>query len=572
MKAESSRPTTGRAPRLLLVEDSPDHAVLMRHIFERGDGVEGFSVSHAWTLAEACRELEQGEYDVVLLDLSLPDSDGLDTVDRGIAAAKDTPVVVMTGHDDEELAVQAVRRGAQDYVVKGRVQPGHLPQTVRMALERHRVLLELRRARRRDRRLAFRDPLTRLPNRGLFLERLEEDLRYASRYGHALALLFLDLDDFKPVNDVLGHEAGDQVLVSVADAIRESIRESDAVCRYGGDEFLVALRKIESPEDAALVAEKIRSAIHRTVQVQGERIRPEASIGIALFPEHGPDARALIRHADEAMYHAKRAASPRILFFSPKMKTGEEEGGAEALEQAVVAGEFRVFYQPVVDLGRQRVVGAEALVRWDHPRRGLLLPGEFLPEVEEAGLFPALGEMVLQEALTQARSWHDADGRWLEVAVNACPGHLLDTGFPERVERLLRVTGVPADRLVVEVPERGLPAEEGLAADVLRRLREQGVRVSLDDFGIGASVLAHIRDLPVTGLKLDQSIVQRAPDNERDRAILLTLVTLAGRMGLDLVAEGVETTEQRDLLLEAGCRRMQGFLFGPAVPPSEFRA
>ncbi len=426
----------GTTVRVLLVEDNEDDAILVRRALGPRARGGSFAVTHVESLSAASDALAEATYDVLLLDLSLPDTGGRDTIRRGLEVAGALPVLVLTGLEDDGLALEAVQRGAQDYVIKGTPEPGALPRAIMQALERHRAVVELKASNEAFRDKAYRDPLTGLFNREYFLESLVQDVSVARRYGQTLALLFIDLDRFKEVNDTLGHQAGDRLLLRVAGLLRATVRESDSICRYAGDEFVVLLRELSDPTDAMAVARKLLRGLRRPVGAGGHAVTPGASIGIAVFPGDGESGAALIRNADAAMYAAKGKGN--TAFFFSELGGGV---GSTALDSpynrmyaSLQDGQFQVFYQPVVDASRGAVIGVEALARWDHPTRGVLLPRSFLEDLMAFGLLTDLSERVLAVAAQQFREWGRAQESQLQrLSVNLSHGQVIDTEFPRRV-------------------------------------------------------------------------------------------------------------------------------------------
>jgi diguanylate cyclase (GGDEF)-like protein len=416
---------------------------------------------------------------------------------------------------------------------------------------------ELTEAQQRQHFLATHDPLTRLPNRHAFVEDLVSSIADAQRRDSRLAVLFVDLDGFKAINDNLGHSAGDELLADVAQRLRRHIRRSDLVARLGGDEFVAAVRDISDLRAAFTVADQIRQELGKTYHISGIECWVSASIGIAVYPQDGADADALISHADAAMYHSKSAGRDHVSFFQRDMndRAVERFSLVNSLREAIHDGGLHLDFQPQIEVATETVVGAEALVRWEEPNRGLVAPREFIAIAEDTGMMIPLGEWVLREACSAAASWEGVPRG--TVAVNLSSRQLEQENFPARVERLLEETGLPAGRLELELTESIAARESNLA--VLSRLRDIGVRIAIDDFGTGYSSLHLLKNLPVDTLKIDQSFVRGACRPGRDAIILETIVRLGRLLGLTVVAEGVETAEEFEALVQLGCSRMQGF-------------
>ena len=413
---------------------------------------------------------------------------------------------------------------------------------------------------------AFHDGLTDLPNRSLFRDRAEQAIRLGRRDGHTVAVLLLDLDRFKEINDTLGHHHGDLLLKQVGPRLTEALRESDTIARFGGDEFALLLSGLSTPAAAAQVASKVLASLSEPFPVQGMSLQVGASIGIACFPEHGTDVDALLQHADVAMYQAKEAHSGYELY------TPEHDHHTPArlvlvgeLRRALGADELVVHYQPKIDLVTGAVVGAEALVRWDHPGRGLLAPSEFIALAEHTGLIRPLTMRVLDEALADCAAWRAA-GRDVTVAVNLPVRSLLDRSLCVAVEERLRAAGVPAERLEFEITESTIMADPPRALAVLEQLRAMGVGLAIDDFGTGYSSLAYLSHLPVTALKIDRSFVaQMTAGDPLADTIVRSTIDLGRNLGLVVVAEGVEDAPMLGRLAEMGCVVAQGFHICPPV-------
>ena len=413
---------------------------------------------------------------------------------------------------------------------------------------------------------ALHDGLTSLPNRALLHDRIGQAIRHADRELVPAALAMLDLDRFKEVNDTLGHHYGDQLLVQVGRRLQGVLREVDTVARLGGDEFAVLLPGIGTADSAAIVARKLQAALESPFVLDGLSLDVEASIGLAMYPDHGEDPDELLQHADIAMYVAKETHTGFVLFdpkldqHSPRRLTLLGE-----LRQAIDTGQLVLHYQPKVDAHTQLVLGVEALVRWQHPTHGLIPPGDFIPLAERTGLIGPLTHYVLDAALQQCRAWQRT-GHELSVAVNVSARRLLDLTFPDEVTALLTRWEVPARLLMVEITEHTIMADPAHALEVLGRLDKMGVQVSIDDFGTGYSSMAHLKSLPVHELKVDRSFVSQMVSNTRDAVIVRSTVDLGRNLGLRVVAEGVEdslTLQQLDVL---GCDAIQGYYISRPMP------
>jgi diguanylate cyclase (GGDEF)-like protein len=423
-----------------------------------------------------------------------------------------------------------------------------------------------------SRQLALTDELTGLGNRRAFYEQVENVTR-TMLPGDVGALLLLDLDRFKEVNDSLGHHAGDDLLCHVADRLSECMQgHSDVLARLGGDEFAVFITAVDASQ-AEDLAQRVHDVLTPPFSVDGVTVRVDASVGIALFPEHGREVANLLRRADIAMYHAKSARSGHYSYTSEDDAGGGEERLRllEELREAVLGGQLAVFYQPKVDSRTMRVGGVEALVRWPHPTRGLLLPAAFLPLAEQSGLMRDLTSSVIEQSLDQIRLWRDS-GRYLRVAVNLHASSLVDVELPQRVAGFLRERSLPADCLELEITEDFLMEDRERAREILTELRALGIRLSVDDFGTGYSSLAYLRELPIDQLKLDRSFVLPMSEDPRAAAIVRSTIELAHSLGMTLVAEGVEDEATAGQLAVSGCDESQGFYFSKALPAADLES
>jgi diguanylate cyclase (GGDEF)-like protein len=416
--------------------------------------------------------------------------------------------------------------------------------------------------------LAHYDALTDLPNRVQFRERLEQALK-AVRPGEQLAVLYIDIDEFKSVNDALGHPVGDELLMGVADRLRGCLNASDVAARLGGDEFAVIQTAIKSQSETTELVDKIHSAIRRPFECMGHLITTDASIGIALAPGDGVDLDQLLRNADLALYGAKGDGRRTYRFFEAGMDARARERRSLELElrQAISDGSLEAWYQPVLNLENNRVSSCEALLRWRHPERGMISPAEFIPIAEETGLINQLGHWVLNTACAEAANW-PAEVR---VAVNVSPIQFRSQTLALNVAAALAASGLSADRLELEITEAVLIRDDEAALEVLHQLRKLGVRIALDDFGTGYSSLSYLQRFPFDKIKIDRSFIRDLSGAGASSSIVQAVVNIAAASDMTTTAEGVETEQQRNWLVILGCTEMQGFLFSPAIPAMEIR-
>lgn len=432
-------------------------------------------------------------------------------------------------------------------------------------------ITERKRAEETVRHRAYHDALTDLPNRTLFKDRLTLALAQARRNQHMLAVMFLDLDRFKVVNDTAGHVGGDRLLQGVGDQLKGLVRDGDTVARVGGDEFTLLLPKITRVEDAVEIAQGILEAFRRLRVVAGHEFHITTSIGITIYPTDDGDAEALLRNADIAMYRAKEEGRSNFQVYAPAMNTQILERLAleNDLRHGLEREEFVVYYQPQVNISTGQIVGTEALVRWQHPERGLVSPMEFIPVAEETGLIVPLGEWVLHAACAQNKAWQEAGHPSLRVAVNLSAWQFQQRNLTERVAQVLKETGLDPHWLQLEVTEGDAMQDVDFAIKTLRELKEMGVQIAIDDFGTGHSALNYLSRFPIDVVKIDRSFVCDLTIDANDAEIASTIIVMAHNLNLEVIAEGVETEEQLAFLRQRQCDEMQGYLFSKPVPAEE---
>jgi len=420
--------------------------------------------------------------------------------------------------------------------------------------------------------LAEHDSLTDLPNRLLLNDRLARSIALARRYGRRLAVLFLDCDRFKHINDSLGHAIGDQVLRSVAKRLTTCVRESDTVSRHGGDEFLILLSELDQPEDAEAIGQKIVSSIAEPHLIAGHELQLTASVGIALYPEDGQDAQSLIMRADTAMYYAKNTGRNRVGFYKPDMEAPAIKRSSieSELRNALDKGELELFYQPTIDLETGVIAGAEALMRWHHPERGLMPPDQFIPAAEASGLIVPMGRWALREACRQAKAWQERGLPPIPIAVNVSALQFRTAGFIEDIKRFLAETGLGSQYLELELTESALMVDSASTTSLLEVLKQHGILLKVDDFGTGPSSLSYLQRCPVDVLKIDQSFVADIDPGPESAPLVRAVIAMGKSLGCRVVAEGVETRQQFAYLRAENCDEGQGFHFSPPVNAATF--
>jgi diguanylate cyclase (GGDEF)-like protein/PAS domain S-box-containing protein len=680
---------------LLLIEDNRGDAMLIREMLA-DPRVGPFQVEWVENLSGGLERLSKGGIAAIVTDLSLPDSQDLQTVDRLLLAAPRVPILVVSGLDDEDMGSQAVQHGAQDYLPKGQLNRYTLSRALRNMMNRKTaedaLFIEKERAQvtlnsigdavlctdssgnitylnpvaekmtgwsreeasgrplaevfriidgatrlpaqnplemaieqnktvgltgnciliRRDgfessiedstapihdrdghgtgavivfhdvgaartmslqmTHSAQHDFLTDLPNRMLLNDRITQAVSFAERQGRQLAVLFVDLDHFKKINDSLGHAIGDKLLQSVAGRLIASVRRSDTVSRQGGDEFVVLLSQVEHAEDAAFSARKILAAITSPHHIDHRDLYINVSIGISTYPGDGQDAESLMNTADSALYDAKEHGRNNYQFFRPDMhaRVVERQSLEGNLRVALGRNEFLLHYQPKISLETGEITGVEALIRWMHPDRGLVPPLQFVPIAEECGLIVPIGQWVLLEACKQARAWRDSGLRPVPVAVNVSAVEFLARDFLSGVRAVLIATGVEPRNVELELTESVLMQDAESTVDTLHALKAMGVRLTVDDFGTGYSSFSYLRRFPLDALKIDRSFVHEVTANSDDATIVSAIISIGKSLKQRVIAEGVETREQLEFLQTQGCGEGQGYYFSRPVVAEQF--
>jgi diguanylate cyclase (GGDEF)-like protein len=550
---------------VLLIEDNPGDARLIQEMI--GDEPEAPFVVHVVDrLANGLERLATDEIALVILDLSLPDSFGLDTFTKVYTHSPAVPIIVLTGNDDDSLALSAVKQGAQDYLVKNRLDRELLVRSMRYSIERKRYQVELEHQ-------ANYDALTGLPNRNLLHDRLHQAV-HGQRGRTNIGVVFMDLDHFKLINDSLGHSMGDRLLKGMADRLRAVLRESDTIGRVGGDEFVLILNEQANEEVVFRTMQRIAAKVAEPIVIDGKELYVTSSAGISLYPQDGRDVDTLLRNADAAMYRAKEHGRANFQFYTSEMneRVSDRLALENALRRALERREFALHYQQKVDLRTGEIIGAEALVRWSHPEWGLVRPARFIPIAEETGLIVPLGEWVLHEAARQTRAWLDAGLNPGIVSVNLSARQFRQEGLVRTVSRVLEETGLDPSALEMELTESMVMHNVETAIATLQGLKSLGISLSVDDFGTGYSSLSYLKDLPIDTLKIDRAFVRDIGTgaDEEDGVLAQAIISLAHALHLKVIAEGVETDAQVHFLKRHGCDQVQGFLYGEPVSPEQF--
>ena len=542
----------------MLIEDSEDDATLVVRLLTRG----GYDVAaeRVDSPAALTAALDRQPWDLAIADYAMPGFSGTAALHMLRERDADMPFIFVSGTIGEDAAVSGMRTGAHDYIMKDNL--ARLLPAVERELGEAGVRRERRGVERRLAYLAYHDALTDLPNRTLLHDRLEQAARIAAREGTPLALLVLDLNNFKEINDTLGHHAGDRVLQCVASRARATLREADTVARLGGDEFAVVL-PLTDIDGAVLAAQKVLHEIEQPCVIDHLSLSVHASLGIACFPEHGLSAETLLQRADVAMYAAK-GDGVGIAVYAPDRDhhTHRRLTLISELRRALDQRQLFLEYQPMLHLRSNVVVGVEALVRWNHPQQGRVLPGDFIGLAEQTGLINPLTTIVLATAIEE---WsHLPPGPRPSVSVNLSPRNLQDPDLPQRISDMLAVHDAPPASLSLEITENILMSDPAKSMDCLKRLSGMGVRLVIDDFGTGYSSLSYLRRLPVNELKIDRSFVAGLGSRE-DEVIVRSTIDLAHNLGMTVVAEGVESEAARTRLRAMGCDAAQGvFISAPA--------
>lgn len=591
------------APRLLIVDDIADNRAILLRRFQR----HGFEVVEADSGQKALELIDSQEFDLVLLDVMMPGIDGIETLKRirSQKSASALPVIMVTAKSESENIVESLGLGANDYITKPvdfavALARAHTQIGLRRAelqlvaahealsranddleknvAERTEILLGLYQKLRvetavreeadaRSLYLAYHDTLTGLANRLLFKEQLENILKHTQETPMPVAVLLVDLDGFKAINDTLGHSIGDLLLKSIAIRIRDILPVNGRVARLGGDEFAILQISAEQPAAAITLAQQILDVVGQPLAVEGHDATVSASIGIAVANVGSMSAENFLKSADIAMYSAKSQGRGNYRMFDAEMDAIVQARSAleRDMRNGILQNDFRLFYQPLVNLKTQKVTAFEALMRWQHPERGTIPPLEFIPLAEETGLIVRLGEWALREACSEAMDWPED----ISVSVNLSVVQFMKGDLVSTVMNALASSGLPASRLELEITESVLLEQTGHNTRILDQLHELGVRISLDDFGTGYSSIGYLRSFKFDKIKIDQSFVRDLHGDSKNLAIVRAIVGLGTSFGITTTAEGVETEDQRSCLDREGCTEVQGYLYSRPLPANE---
>jgi diguanylate cyclase (GGDEF)-like protein len=548
-------------PVVVLADDDPSIRLMIRHVLES----EEFDIVEAADGIEAIKAVEKHHPALVLLDAVMPGIDGFTTCkqlkDKGHT---DVPVMMITGLDDDASVERAYDVGAIDFITK----------PIKWAVLKHRVksVVSTVVAERKVELLAYRDALTNLPNRLLFADRLEHSIDRSARHRESLALLLVDMDDFKLINDAFGHDAGDKLIKAVGDLLSRSLRRADTVARLGGDEFAVIVENIDGVDDAISIADNLSTVLEHNVRLDDQETFTGASIGIALYPDDGEDARTLLKNADTALFRAKENGRHCFQFYKPEMSVNAMERLEleNSLRKALDEDQIVVFYQPTIDIHKNDIVGVEALLRWDHPEKGIIKPSDFLQLAEDCGLIVPIGEKLIRTAARQLKAWKDEGLENQNVSINIAPRQFRDTDVLALFKEVIYENQLEASNFTIEITESALIDNVGEVETVLNTLSGMGMTIALDDFGTGFASLAYLKDFPVDIVKIDRIFVAGTPDNREDTAIVEAIAGLARGLRLRLLAEGVENDRQLQMLKGLGCQLAQGYYWSKALPADQY--
>ncbi len=554
---------------VLLIEDNPgDRRLAEIALREAGaDALLRCDIEMTGSIGEALARLDTADsaFDAVILDLGLPDANGLDGLRALRSADPDVPVVVLTGLSDLAVATEAIRFGAGDYLDKGEMLPRPLLRAIRYAIERKKSESELI-------RLARTDPLTGLLNRRAFFEQLEQAIVQARRSELACAVVLFDIDCFKEINDLFGHQVGDALLVAVARNLERQLRETDTIARIGGDEFAVVAPNLRSASSAMEIAEKVSASVSSADGSAGSNLGTTVSVGISVFPMDDSDADVLVSHADMAMYKSKASRKGAVNFFDAAMDADVKLRHAlkRRMPDDIAAGRFFLHFQPIVDAATHEVVAAEGLARWFDEQGKIISPTVFIPIAEESASISLLGARLLEDACGYLNEWRDGGLAAVPISLNISPIQCRDPGFGVRLVTTIQDAGIPTGLINIEITESTIIKNLEVTQKNLELLKSFGIGIHIDDFGTGYSSLSLLKDLPLDVLKIDRSFVDDLGRKAGADSIVQAVVELARKLKFRTIAEGVERAEQASILTEIGVDCLQGFRFSRPVGATLF--
>ncbi len=551
---------------ILVVEDDLDFQKIISYRLLKKS--KEFKIDFANSASEGWSFLEKNKYDCMLLDYWLPDGNATELLLKFKSSNLVLPpIVVMTAQENQELGLKLVKLGIQDYLSKGEVTSSSLMRSISYSIERHKLRQELEKSKEHEHYMAYFDSLTSLPNRQSFFTRLKKMLHQARRSRQKLAVLFLDLDGFKKVNDGMGHAVGDRLLQMFANRLEKSVRSFDLVARVGGDEFTIVLSGVSESNEVALLVQGIQEKLEEEYVVNHFTYHLTCSIGISMYPMDGTHVNVLVKNADIAMYRAKNKGKHTFQFYDKKMETLAFERLAleTSVRRALDNKEFTVFYQPQISLSKGRINGVEALIRWNHPELGLLGPDKFIGLAEESGLIIPMGELMMRESCQQVRIWQDQLGYPLSLSVNLSMVQFNDPHLIPTILNIVKETDFPPELLGLEITESCAASDFEKTKSILVELKTYGFKVLIDDFGTGYSSFGYLNSLPVDKLKIDHTFMQQIPNENGSSAIVSAILMMAEKLGLDVITEGVENKEQLNFVESFNCDEIQGYYFSRPV-------
>lgn len=549
---------------ILLIENNEVDVRLLNELLNNAR--EGkYGITTTVTLKGGLAQLADNKFDVVLTELNLPDTDGVNTITLIQEQDSSVPIIVRSGQDSEELALQVVQMGAQDYLVKGQGDGLLISRSIEYSIERKRNEQGLS-------YLANYDSLTGLANRLLFRERLDRALIRADRNKNLVALLVIDLDRFKNINDTLGHDAGDKLLVEVAGRLEQCTREGDTIARLGGDEFTIIMEDVKVFEDAVKIVDKVLNRMKSSFDLLSREIFVSPSVGISMYPLDDTDAGNLLKNADSAMYSAKESGRNCYRFYTADMnkKLLLNLNMEAKLRRAIERQEFVLNYQPKFDINTHELLGAEALIRWHCPGDGMISPAVFIPLAEESGLIGVITDWVINEACQQNSEWQQEGYAPIRMAINISPRQFGQENIARRIFNQIICSDLAPKYVELEITEGALMDDVEKSNEILKELKGRGIHISIDDFGTGYSSLSYLKKFHINTLKIDQSFVRDIMEDADDAAIVSAIIAMAKSLRLNVIAEGVETSEQLNYLAAKGCNEAQGYLLGKPVTAKEF--